>query len=174
MRRIESGFDLMADELDLVTEVEAADLVVTGEGFIDDASFDGKVVGGVLDLASEFDVPVLAVAGACAIVGFVAGAICGALFSLLLAAFQRRGRLETLSLLCVGLLGALATGWLGLLYGDAFFAPALAATTSLPLALASLALSSALLGGVSAAVTLHLARRAPRTLAAPDPRRLDA
>lgn len=61
--RIESGFDLMADELDLVSEVEAADLVVTGEGFLDDASFDGKVVGGVLELAREFEVPVLAVAG---------------------------------------------------------------------------------------------------------------
>ena len=117
---------------------------------------------------------IMSAVGMQALAGFVAGAICGVLFSLLLAAFQRRGRLETLSLLRVGLLGALATGWLGLLYGDAFFAPALAATTSLPLALASLALSSALLGGVSAAVTLHLARRAPRTLAAPDPRRLDA
>jgi glycerate kinase len=61
--RIESGFDLIAEELDLVSAVETADLVVTGEGFIDDASFDGKVVGGVLELAAEFGVPVLAVAG---------------------------------------------------------------------------------------------------------------
>lgn len=62
--RIESGFELIAEELDLATAVEEADLVVTGEGFVDAASFDGKVVGGVLDLAAEFEVPVLAVAGA--------------------------------------------------------------------------------------------------------------
>lgn len=62
--RIESGFELIAEEVDLASAVEAADVVVTGEGFIDEASFDGKVVGGVVDLAAEFDVPVMAVAGA--------------------------------------------------------------------------------------------------------------
>ncbi len=60
---IESGFDLIADELDLAAAVEAADLVVTGEGFVDEASFHGKVVGGLVDLAAEFEVPVLVVAG---------------------------------------------------------------------------------------------------------------
>lgn len=60
---IESGFDLIADELDLATRVEDADLVVTGEGFVDEASFDGKVIGGVVELAAEFGVPVLVVAG---------------------------------------------------------------------------------------------------------------
>jgi glycerate kinase len=58
-----SGFDLIAEELDLATAVEQADLVVTGEGFVDEASFDGKVVGGLLELAEEFGVPVLVVAG---------------------------------------------------------------------------------------------------------------
>ncbi len=60
---VESGFDLIADELDLAAEVEAADLVVTGEGFVDEASFQGKVVGGMVALAAEFGVPVLVVAG---------------------------------------------------------------------------------------------------------------
>lgn len=60
---VTSGFDLIADELDLATAVEEADLVVTGEGFVDEASFDGKVVGGLAELADEFDVPVLVVAG---------------------------------------------------------------------------------------------------------------
>ncbi|MGI8756271.1 MAG: glycerate kinase [Acidimicrobiales bacterium] len=60
---IESGFDLIADELDLATHVEDADLVVTGEGFVDEASFDGKVIGGVVEIAAEFGVPVLVVAG---------------------------------------------------------------------------------------------------------------
>lgn len=58
-----SGFELIADELDLATAVEEADLVVTGEGFVDEASFDGKVVGGLAELAAEFDTPLLVVAG---------------------------------------------------------------------------------------------------------------
>jgi glycerate kinase len=57
------GFDLVADELDLDGALDGADLVVTGEGFLDEQSFDGKVVGGVLDRAMEAGVPVLAVAG---------------------------------------------------------------------------------------------------------------
>jgi glycerate kinase len=43
--------------------VEAGDLVVTGEGFLDDQSFAGKAVGGVLELAAEFEKPALVVAG---------------------------------------------------------------------------------------------------------------
>jgi glycerate kinase len=58
-----SGFDLVADELDLPDKIEGADLVVTAEGFLDEGSFDGKVVGGVHELASADGVPVLAVVG---------------------------------------------------------------------------------------------------------------
>ena len=58
-----SGFELVADELGLVERIEAAEVVVTGEGFLDDESFDGKVVGGVLALARRSDRPVLAVVG---------------------------------------------------------------------------------------------------------------
>jgi glycerate kinase len=61
--RLVSGFDLVADELDLPDAIEGADLVVTAEGFLDEQSFDGKVVGGIVDLASANDVPVLAVVG---------------------------------------------------------------------------------------------------------------
>jgi glycerate 2-kinase len=57
------GFDLVADHLGLDELVEAADLVVTGEGFLDAESFDGKVVGGVVELAESFGVPVVAVVG---------------------------------------------------------------------------------------------------------------
>lgn len=57
------GFDLVADELSLDETLEGADLVVTGEGFVDDQSFEGKVVGGVVDLAASLGVPVLVVAG---------------------------------------------------------------------------------------------------------------
>jgi glycerate kinase len=58
-----SGFDLVADEVQLYERIAGADLVVTGEGALDAQSFDGKVVGGVLDLAAEAGVPVLVVVG---------------------------------------------------------------------------------------------------------------
>jgi len=60
---IRSGFEVVAEHVGLDELVEDADLVVTGEGFLDATSFDGKVVGGLLELAEELDVPVLAVAG---------------------------------------------------------------------------------------------------------------
>ena len=58
-----SGFDVVADELDLADRMAEVDLVVTGEGFLDAQSFDGKVVGGVVELAAEVGVDVLVVAG---------------------------------------------------------------------------------------------------------------
>ncbi|MBS1838033.1 MAG: glycerate kinase [Actinobacteria bacterium] len=57
------GFDLVAERLDLDADVERADLVITGEGLLDAESFDGKVVGGVVDMARHFGVPVVAVVG---------------------------------------------------------------------------------------------------------------
>jgi glycerate kinase len=57
------GFEVVADEVDLWGKVEGADLVVTGEGFLDAQSFEGKVVGGVVAMASEAGVPVVAIAG---------------------------------------------------------------------------------------------------------------
>jgi glycerate kinase len=61
--KLVSGFDVIADELHLDDVIAEADLVVTGEGFLDAQSFEGKVVGGVVALAAEAGVPVLAVAG---------------------------------------------------------------------------------------------------------------
>jgi glycerate kinase len=57
------GFDLVADELELDELLEGADLVITGEGFLDEQSFEGKVVGGVVERAAALDVPVLVIAG---------------------------------------------------------------------------------------------------------------
>jgi glycerate kinase len=61
--RLESGFEVVADEVALLDRIEKADMVITGEGFLDTESFDGKVVGGVCELANEVGVPVLAVVG---------------------------------------------------------------------------------------------------------------
>ncbi len=58
-----AGFDVVADEVELHDRIEHADLIVTGEGFLDEQSFEGKVVGGVCDLARSVGVPVLAVVG---------------------------------------------------------------------------------------------------------------
>lgn len=57
------GFDLVADEVELFEHMEGADLVVTGEGHLDEQSFAGKAVGGVAELAAEVGVPVLAIVG---------------------------------------------------------------------------------------------------------------
>ena len=57
------GFAIVAEQVGLTRELEGADLVVTGEGSLDNESFEGKVVGGVATLAASFGVPVLAVAG---------------------------------------------------------------------------------------------------------------
>jgi glycerate kinase len=61
--RLVSGFDLVADELGLPDAIEDADLVVTAEGFLDEQSFEGKVVGGVHELAAANGVPSLAIVG---------------------------------------------------------------------------------------------------------------
>ena len=61
--RLVSGFDLIADEVELYDRIEGADLVITAEGFLDAQSFEGKVVGGVAALAAEAGVPVVAMAG---------------------------------------------------------------------------------------------------------------
>jgi len=58
-----SGFDVVADEVELAEQMEAVDLVITGEGFVDAQSFEGKVVGGVVAMAAEIGVDVLVVAG---------------------------------------------------------------------------------------------------------------
>ncbi|MBV8961397.1 MAG: glycerate kinase [Actinobacteria bacterium] len=60
---LEPGFDLVAGMVELEDHIEGADLVITGEGQLDRPSFDGKVVGGVLDLAQRAGVPVVVVAG---------------------------------------------------------------------------------------------------------------
>ncbi|MEO8363402.1 MAG: glycerate kinase [Ilumatobacteraceae bacterium] len=57
------GFDLVADEVGLHELVGAADLVITGEGFMDEESFNGKAVGGVNELATELNIPVVAICG---------------------------------------------------------------------------------------------------------------
>jgi glycerate kinase len=57
------GFELVADELNLESRLKAADIVITGEGCLDHTSYDGKVVGGVVQSARRADKRVGAVVG---------------------------------------------------------------------------------------------------------------
>ncbi len=57
------GFELVADELDLYDAIDGADLVITGEGRLDEQSFAGKVVGGVAEIAAEAGVDVAVLVG---------------------------------------------------------------------------------------------------------------
>jgi len=61
--RLVPGFSLVADEVDLHDRMRDCDLVITGEGRLDVTSFEGKVVGGVAEMARELDKPVLAIVG---------------------------------------------------------------------------------------------------------------
>lgn len=57
------GFELVAELIGLSDRVDRADLVITGEGRLDEWSFRGKAVGGVVELADESGVEAMVVAG---------------------------------------------------------------------------------------------------------------
>lgn len=61
--QVGSGFDHVAARLGLEDAIARADLVITGEGRLDAASFRGKVVGGVARLARAHDRRVVAIVG---------------------------------------------------------------------------------------------------------------
>lgn len=61
--RLTSGFDLIADLIDLRRRVQDADLVITGEGRVDAQTLHGKGPMGVARLAREFGKPVAVIAG---------------------------------------------------------------------------------------------------------------
>ena len=57
------GFDVVADEVGLHEQIAQCDLIITGEGYLDNESFDGKVVGGIQQLAQQFKKPVVVICG---------------------------------------------------------------------------------------------------------------
>lgn len=61
--RLTSGFDLLADLLDLETRIKTADLVITGEGSIDHQSLSGKGPVALARLAKRHAVPVAGFCG---------------------------------------------------------------------------------------------------------------
>lgn len=61
--KIESGFTAIAKLTQLEQAMAGCDLVITGEGCFDDQSLQGKVVGGVIELAQTMGKPAIVVAG---------------------------------------------------------------------------------------------------------------
>lgn len=61
--RCESGASIIAEHTGLADEIAAADLVITGEGRLDDQSLHGKVVGALAEAARAQQVPVVVMAG---------------------------------------------------------------------------------------------------------------
>lgn len=57
------GFDIVAEEVGFDDAIRNTDLVITGEGLLDDTSFDGKVVGSVWDYATEAGTKMAAIVG---------------------------------------------------------------------------------------------------------------
>ncbi len=55
--RLEPGFEVVAQAAGLDAAFDGAELVVTGEGKLDITSFEGKVVGSVLEWAADAGVP---------------------------------------------------------------------------------------------------------------------
>jgi glycerate 2-kinase len=58
------GFELVAAHAGLESALDGTELVLTGEGRLDSTSFEGKVVGGVLDACARRGIPAVVIAGA--------------------------------------------------------------------------------------------------------------
>ena len=59
-----SGIDVIKDIADFDASLENADWVITGEGKLDDQTFSGKTIAGVLKSAKQKNIPVAALCGA--------------------------------------------------------------------------------------------------------------
>ena len=57
------GFSLVAEEVGFYDAVVECDIVVTGEGRLDETSFSGKVVGNVINVAHQHGKRVIALCG---------------------------------------------------------------------------------------------------------------
>ncbi|MDD3926165.1 MAG: glycerate kinase [bacterium] len=63
---LRSGIELIMDVLGFRTKAETVDLILTGEGRIDNQSAFGKVLSGVTDTAEQLGLPVVAIGGSVA------------------------------------------------------------------------------------------------------------
>ncbi|MDH5474591.1 MAG: glycerate kinase [Cyclobacteriaceae bacterium] len=61
--KMTSGIDLITDYLQLDEKIQHSDLVITGEGKIDNQTLYGKAIMGIAKIAKKHKVPVIAIAG---------------------------------------------------------------------------------------------------------------
>jgi glycerate kinase len=61
--QVRPGFEVVAEALDLRGRIERADIVITGEGKLDDQTLEGKAPAGMAQLARALRKPVFAIAG---------------------------------------------------------------------------------------------------------------
>lgn len=60
---VKSGFDIVADFVGLMSAIDEADAVVTGEGRLDEQTLEGKAPAGIARLARQSGKPVFAIVG---------------------------------------------------------------------------------------------------------------
>ena len=61
--RIKSGIEIVLDACNFNNRIKNADLIITGEGKIDDQTIHGKTISGVARYANKQKIPVIAFAG---------------------------------------------------------------------------------------------------------------
>lgn len=59
----QNGFDLVAETLGMAENIKNYDLIITGEGSLDEQTLEGKVIAGITRLAQMHQVPVVAFCG---------------------------------------------------------------------------------------------------------------
>ena len=62
---LRKGIDYISELTGLEEKINACDIVITGEGKVDEQTFSGKVVAHVLDLANQYHKPVFILCGQC-------------------------------------------------------------------------------------------------------------
>lgn len=62
--KLRSGIEIVTEVTNLASHIKDADLVITGEGKMDDQTIYGKTPVGVAKIAKKYDVPVIAITGA--------------------------------------------------------------------------------------------------------------
>jgi glycerate kinase len=67
--RMRSGIDMVLEAVGWTNHLAGADLIITGEGKLDEQTLSGKVIAGVCRTARERGVPVAALCGAMALTG---------------------------------------------------------------------------------------------------------
>ena len=61
--RLIPGIQYIIDHIELEKHIKSADLIITGEGMLDEQSMQGKVVGHIAEIAKKYDKPVRVICG---------------------------------------------------------------------------------------------------------------